>query len=403
MPPFLPESVADPYNPAKSKNPLTISIDTDVLPVTQQEASHADDRRLCQAQSAFPLAFPPLAAMSRFVGFRSAFEIWRAADSRSQYPKSKALPGLSRPEKDRARMAECLANLKSYGAETAPMHFVVERPDDRSIAAGHISHVMKGIPRGFFHRLAEGLYVSSPELLAVQLAQVLGVARLSLLMYELCGSYSIDRGDSRGFRERPALTTISELASCFDKLAGVNGIKKARKALSYVCEGSASPMESKLTLMLCLPCSMGGYGIPLPVLNAKVDVSKAAQALTERKFFKCDLCWPDARLVVEYDSDAEHTAERRISEDAKKRNALEAMGYLVITVTKRQVYDANELDRIALLISRRLKRYRKSRQGMIQSRRYVLRQELLYGAPSERVAALRDELKREQALWDDAC
>ena len=341
--------------------------------------------------------------MSYFVGFRSALEIWRAADSRSQYPRSKAVPDSAQLAKGRFPMLESLAILGGYGADSTPVHFVVGEAAARSSAAGQVTHVMKGLPRGLFHRLSEELYVSSPELLVVQLASTLSVAKLALLMCELCGSYSIDRGDARGFRDRPALTSTEKLARCFDKLAGCHGVKKARKALSFVREGSASPMESKLMLLLCLPCSMGGYGVPFPVLNARVEVGRAARPFTDRKFFKCDLCWPDSRLVVEYDSDAEHTAAHRISEDAKKRNALEAMGYLVLTVTKRQVYDANELDRIALLISRRLRRYRKSTQGMIRSRRYILRQDLLYGASSERVAALREELRREQAVWDGAC
>ena len=88
------------------------------------------------------------------------------------------------------------------------------------------------------------------------------------------------------------------------------------------------------------------------MMNYRVDVVGEGRKCTPRKFFVLDLFWQSARLDVEYDSDAFHTSAAGISSDAERRNALQAMGFSVITVTNGQVSSADLLDDAVCAIAR---------------------------------------------------
>ena len=59
---------------------------------------------------------------------------------------------------------------------------------------------------------------------------------------------------------------------------------------------------------------------------------------------------------MEYDSNAEHLAPSQITQDAKKRLALEADGYAVVTVTTSQLASTESMETVAREIGRRLHR-----------------------------------------------
>ena len=61
-------------------------------------------------------------------------------------------------------------------------------------------------------------------------------------------------------------------------------------------------------MLLCLPYSLGGYGLPHPTMNAEMPLPKNVAA-TGRSSLRCDLYWPAVRLDVEYDSAEFHSAE----------------------------------------------------------------------------------------------
>ncbi len=112
---------------------------------------------------------------------------------------------------------------------------------------------------------------------------------------------------------------------------GANGIKIARWALDHVLDRSASPAETKVALALTLPCKIGGMGLPQPSLNRFIPLNAAEQKALNRSYFLCDLYWEQAKLAIEYDSDAEHSGSERIASDAARRNALLRLGITVIT------------------------------------------------------------------------
>ena len=52
-----------------------------------------------------------------------------------------------------------------------------------------------------------------------------------------------------------------------------------------------------------------------------------------REIARADLAYPDAKLVIEYDSDQWHSGTARRHDDAARRNQLRSLGWTVVEVT----------------------------------------------------------------------
>ena len=200
--------------------------------------------------------------------------------------------------------------------------------------------------------------MSSPELCFVQMATELSLVDLVLLGFEFCGGYRLDkvREPERGFSDGPPLTSVTKLDTFIRKTPGLKGHKNAQRALGFIADGSASPMETILTMLLTLPYRLGGYGFPMPQLNCPIEVVATSRGFQTKRTFKGDLYWSDERVDVEYDSDAYHAAHERIDPDAKRRNALIAGGVKVITVTKAQTMSFSAMCKLVAELSKLLKK-----------------------------------------------
>ena len=156
----------------------------------------------------------------------------------------------------------------------------------------------------------------------------------------------------------------------------MRGREIATRALKFVADNSASPMETKLTMFLCLKRTMGGYGLPFPKLNFPIEPTSAARKAAHKQRYILDLYWPKRKSDVEYDSDSYHASSEGIASDAQRRNALQLMGVTVITVTRGQLYNAASFDRTARIIAASIgARLPKTSQRWIsqnQMLRYVL-------------------------------
>jgi len=194
---------------------------------------------------------------------------------------------------------------------------------------------------------------------------------------ELCGTYAPVPEIEAGMRSRVPLSSKELLTAYCDKAIGAPGVKIARKALSYVVDSSASPKETSLTLLLCLPGFLGGYHLPFPLLNPRIDVGKYVRGLANKGYYRCDLYWPEAKLAIEYESNSHHTGPIHIADDSKRRNAIEELGIHIVTVTWAQTRDAQELDKVAHIIARRLGKPLRNQDYDIWARRYDLRKRLL--------------------------
>lgn len=246
-------------------------------------------------------------------------------------------------------------------------------------------------PRSFF-QLEDAVYVVSPELCFAQIATMVNRTHLTELGFQLCGQYAVDsQGTALGFRN--PVTNAAFLARQLAKMKGVSGAKAGLATTQHLCDGSASPRETHLAMMLSLPRSWGGYGLPKPTLNHRVSIPLRDRHVVDADRFYCDLYWENAKLALEYDSDAHHTGAERITHDAKRRDALALMGIETLTVTNAQIKSLDEMDRIARLVARKLNApFRLSQEYPYRERQQKLHSELLgnkqwWTTPNDRARA----------------
>lgn len=232
-----------------------------------------------------------------------------------------------------------------------PLHVLVSKGSVRRTSSEVVCHVESAaLPVGSVLDTQNGFCVCSPELCFVQMAAVWGIEKLIQLGFELCGTYDTTNGD---VRECAPLTTVDRLDVFLASLGPMHGKKNASYALRYVANNSASPRETALAMLLCLPYRMGGYGIPMPQMNCRVDLGKRERRIAGRNYLVCDLYWPEARLDVEYDG-GDHVEVERMAKDSMRRDALVSMGITSLSVTKQQIDHGGSLNGIAHVIAERV-------------------------------------------------
>lgn len=274
-----------------------------------------------------------------------------------------------------ARLARHV-DLRSLGVVTSPVDVLVPNAQYRRKGKHVRAHPWSNpVPANGMLRVHRHVLVSSPEFVMLQLANVhvragqsaeqavtryllerdpagrarldgirpqdyaawdaiaarVGIARTAM---EFVGTYRLGVGGAHTTYDRPALTRVDAIrafaqgipASCTYRHTGA--FTTLRDVLPWVLEGSASPMETDLALMLTLPRDCGGCGMPKPQLNA---VPKDARALGHR----VDMLWEDQRVVVEYESNEFHAGKgaQKVDADITRANGLRARGYTVLEIT----------------------------------------------------------------------
>ena len=251
-------------------------------------------------------------------------------------------------------------------------------------------------PKGCFINIGDGLIVSSPPFCFFQMAGELPLVKLIELGFEFCGSYSllalpanlkqnqnpedVQEDDIEGayknlsrhtklssypqllrvsqLYEHPQLTNVKEIKTFIAQMKDVRGQKKADRALRFIVDRSASPMETILFMLLTLPYKLGGYGLPAPELNKRIDIKNSGKYSGKLKagksYYVCDLFWAKEKLAIEYDSDIYHTGADRIASDSEKRLILAMLGITVVTVTNKQIRNRLEFENLVKLIAGKL-------------------------------------------------
>ncbi|MCL1879164.1 MAG: hypothetical protein FWF71_00840 [Actinomycetia bacterium] len=307
--------------------------------------------------------------MEIFISHFSALEYWR---------RHRKLPEKSA---DRRYMAKLPMRSPTIGPSafkdlSLPTHILVGKPGARIVSKMVSSHVFSGeLPIGCFMNVGGRLLVSSPEFCFLQMASQLTLIEIIELGYELCGTYSLpfpgeQNVPERGYHDRKPLTSVNKLQGFIAVIPDAKWRHKAERALRYVLDGSASPMETKLAIFLTLPYKLGGYGFVFPELNKHVTLPKPARRYFNKNYYVCDLFWGDGKVAVEYDSDQFHTGSERIANDSERRNALSSIGVRVISVTRPQLYSAAGLEMIArTLASYRNRRFHFERHSFMAAHR----------------------------------
>ena len=261
-----------------------------------------------------------------------------------------------------------------------PLHVLVPAKSAANCLDGVVCHVRSlPLPSGSFVRVDENMLISSPELCFVQMAGALSLPLLVRLGFELCGLYALRPDGGVDYWRPLPPTTAAAIGAYLDACRRVPGAREARKALRFIATGSGSPMETVLACMLCLPARFGGYGMPLPLMNYRIErnCDKGSDSVPGAggmgSYYLCDLYWPQAKLDVEYDSDLVHTGSDRIAYDAARRNELAALGITTITVTRSQIRSSEKLEEAAAQIAHFLGfRLRKDRSCSLEDHAKLL-------------------------------
>ena len=266
------------------------------------------------------------------------------------------------------------------------------------------------MPRAITRELVEdiggGVSVASIPLALVQVARQAGFTALCQLMYEFCGIYALhhptpatrlvlsrlmaagqadaapkdvcafseedgskvgsfdasgneaawtpcrDRsGNMTCLWKRPQLIGAERLRCALGSMKRLHGLGAAREAARYACDGSASPLETKMVLLLCLPPERGGEGWPFPQLNRRISYSLSARGLAGASCCVADLSWSGKGIDLEVSGKAYHSDERGFELATNRRAALQAMGYTVVEVSNDMMRDEGKLEAVVSTLS----------------------------------------------------
>ena len=221
-------------------------------------------------------------------------------------------------------------------------------------------------PKGFkFHRLGaslpenslldagDGVLLTVPQLIFVQLCRGLPVMRCIKLGSFICGVYSPEPTARSGVVEREQLATQADLATFLLSAPALYGARAATQAIPWILDNAASPQETELALPFYLPSKLGGKGFIAPSMNYEVKLDPKERALADAKEFRVDVCWPEQGIGFEYNSFAEHTDEKKIAKDERRRLLLHTKGIDVELVTKEQLDDPEQVAILARLLEER--------------------------------------------------
>lgn len=223
--------------------------------------------------------------MAIFIGHRTALAYWRTHDRNWAQPISRAAP----QENNSPYYAQMDTGiLWKFGIDKKPVSILVSCKANMRKSQNLSPRIWSGKhPSRSFYKITQDLYISTPEATFLQLGKELSLIQLITVGYELCGSYGLSVQSSSGFLRREPRSNPQLIERYLEKCEGIHGVKAAKRASSYLIKGSASPMESLLSMLLCLPPSLGGFCLPRPELNYPIETNEGSVAIR-----RCDLCWP---------------------------------------------------------------------------------------------------------------
>ena len=284
---------------------------------------------------------------SLYISHRSALEFWRTN------PSWYVLEGRDRNIRS---LRDCMRTTADFLSANIPESEFGQPPFDILVPASKSPRCPDRfrphkqscqLPRHALYPLWDGIYVVSPELCFVQMCANQSLVEALELGMEFCGTYALrpDYAEGKAQRDYP-LIDAATLSKRLETWKGLNGIELARKAARYLAAGSASPMETKLFLLLCLPLQYGGYNLGWPLLNPELRLTSEEAEILRVTKIKPDMLWKNPKLVIEFDG-RQHEEEQQSKYDALRQTVLENRGYTVFRIMRHQVYNPLAFDKFA--------------------------------------------------------
>lgn len=225
-------------------------------------------------------------------------------------------------------------------------------PELRSLLRCHVQKAR--IPHRTLIPYRDGIYVVSPALCFAEVCQKLSLIEAVELGMELCGTFALRPDGLESMVSRNyQLEHAASLKRKLNAWKNLSGLVRARTAAQFLVDGSASPMETKLYMLLCLPQRYGGYNLKAPSLNVEIMLPPSERVILRQESVKPDLLWKKEKLVIEYDG-GYHNDTEQATHDEARRVALETMGYTVVALKKQQLYDPLAFDNVATMLAGKL-------------------------------------------------
>ncbi len=312
-------------------------------------------------------------------GYETSLRILRETRPCELAPARSAKPPACVPSNEEIRSAiERLERAYPDLKIEAPAHILVSSPSRYRTSDVRKPHsCTSALPRASLLRLDDNIMITSPVQSLVHLA-TRESADISLLelAWELCGSYQTKRTASHSAYNVRPLATTRTVRDFVSRNPSVAGARKVSRILRYLADRSASARETKFALTLGLPMARGGYGHGIACMNYEVATNPAARAISGRSSLRCDLCWPEAKIDVEYQSRESHEGEVCRIRDSRRTNALISMGWTVLNVTNDELDSLWTTDALAETLRRLRKMRSQVRVADHHARKLKLRRQL---------------------------
>lgn len=234
-----------------------------------------------------------------------------------------------------------------------PLHILVPDAGSRRHFDGLHCHVWGGrLPVGAIARWPSGDFVLTPECLFLQAAVEMPFVQLVQFGYELCALYTVRYGDGSCRELARPLSSARRIGEFLAKCDGLPGVKKARAAIPWVLDRSRSPRESTFAISMTLPRFRGGQAVRNASLNREITLTDEERRSAGRHHFEVDFyipCTGEGRtgIGVEYYGKEEHAGAMREVRDIRRESILASKGIEIHGVTKAQVENVVELERLA--------------------------------------------------------
>lgn len=287
-----------------------------------------------------------------YLSHNSALHFWRTN------PPQYVLEGADRnirALKDCPVSAEQIHGFRLSEAEFGPKPYDAMVPADGPRPRAELNyHVQKArIPAHSLYPVRDGVHVASPTLCFVQLCKSKPFIEALELGMEFCGTYALrpDALEDKSSRSYRLMNTAS-LRRRLKSWKDIHGLRQARRIAPHLANGSASPMETKVFLLLCLPQKFGGYNIEKPELNVDIELPVEHKLILKQDKVRPDMLWRSRKLILEYDGEY-HDNPTQARRDEKRRAVLEMLGFTVIELKRQQVYDPVSFDAFATMIAKK--------------------------------------------------
>lgn len=219
------------------------------------------------------------------------------------------------PDKGQVRRWTGKALAKDLAFLGNAVEFSEKRPLDVLVPAKNQRLRLKGVscsfrtcqhPANSFVHLGNGIAMSCPELMFIELARVMDPVAHLLLGMELCGRFSRSSDNPRfgmvAYDIEP-VTSVERLRAYAREAHAVRGASQALGTIDRICENAWLPMEAIIAALAMLPLSKLGYDLWPIGLNPRKELGERLSALSDAESRVPDIMFCGTGVGLNYDGE----------------------------------------------------------------------------------------------------